>query len=66
MLVMSIYYYIGRVAVRLMAFPGSSIFYRRNMEMSYCKSMASSVSRALNELRNSLEMFLNSNTANKG
>jgi hypothetical protein len=52
------YYFSIRSIVRFIAFPGALGLFKRNLEFSYCKSMAKEVLRSLLELKGCLEMYL--------
>jgi hypothetical protein len=51
------YYYGMRNLVRILAFPGISQLFRRNMEYTYNKSMCQEVFRSVVDFKTCLEMF---------
>lgn len=42
----------------MVAFPGISKIFRRNMEFSYCKTMGNEALRSITDFKHCLEMFL--------
>lgn len=58
LIIVCFYYFTGRKLVRILAFPGYFGLFRRNLELSYCKSMGAEVLRSIIEFKSSLEMFL--------
>jgi hypothetical protein len=51
------YYFAIQSVVRIIAFPGILKLFRRNLEFSYCQSMAREVLRSTIEFKSCLEMF---------
>ena len=52
------FFLLGRLLVRVMLFPGSLFFIRRNMEYHFCKEMAKQVLDKVNELKMVLEAVM--------
>jgi hypothetical protein len=58
LIVLSLYYSNGRILVRGLAFPGTTLLMRRQLENDFCKNMAQGVLRSIVDLKNCIEMFM--------
>ena len=57
-MILAIYYYNIRKLVRGLAFPGTTILMRRQLESDFCKSMAQGVLRSVVDMKNCIEIFM--------
>jgi hypothetical protein len=57
LIISAFYYSLIRKGVRFIAFPGSNYLYWRNLELEFGRSMTKEVLSAINEMRNSIELF---------
>ena len=57
-LIIAFYYTNARKLVRGIAFPGTTIIMKRQLETDFCRSMAQGVLRSVVDMKNCIEIFM--------
>ena len=51
-----------RSLIKTLSFPGTSYIFKRNIEYSFCKTMANEVLKSITEFKHSIEVYLTQNS----
>lgn len=57
-LIIALYYFNARKIVRAIAFPGTTILLRRQLESDFCTRMAQGVLQSIIDLKNCIDIFM--------